>query len=73
METTMTNMTLYESQPNVYQLVIHTDDIDYAVQHMNTNSSWLFSDAFLAEVDGSIKSVFNIENDGQPVKINDFI
>ena len=73
METTMPNITLYESQPQTYQIVIDTDDLNLARDYMENNSDWLFSSSFLTEIDGQIKSVFDIENDGQIVKINDFI
>ena len=68
----MINITLYESQPRVYQIVIDTSDLESARDYMNHNSDWIYSDSFLTTIDGSIKSVFNIENDDQIVKISDF-
>jgi hypothetical protein len=66
-------ISLYESQSREYQVVIDTDDLDNAARYMNVHSAWVYSDAFLAEVDGEMKSVFNIENDGCKVAIEDFI
>ena len=66
-------ISLYESEPRLYQIVIDTDDLDRARSHMNTNSSWAYTDSFLTEIDGQIKSVFDIDNNGQKCTLFDFI
>jgi len=66
-------ISLYESEPCVYQIVIDIDDLDRARSHMNTNSSWNYTDSFLTEINGQIKSVFDIDNNGEKCSLIDFI